>query len=117
MIRVVYFSIITLHILYALLVLSVIPLIVIGKLDNPNHRVAIALVIVVAAVLNLLHQQKCPLTILQQKIEIKIKPLKKPIRSFIEDNLAKIKIKVPRNFGRQATIFFIIADLFLLLVV
>lgn len=109
------YFIIALHTLYALLVISVPFLILSGKLIDYSTRLFIASIIVVAVISTVINGGDCPLTFLQRKIEVKLKPWKRPVGSFIQDGLAFFRINVPRNLIRFGIIFFVSLDLFLLL--
>jgi len=113
--RVIYYLVIFIHLL-VVFIISSIPLFFLLGVLVPLVQFVGFLVVCLTAISGLIFKFRCPLTLLQRKIESKL-GIQKGVRSFVQELFLKLKIKVSEGFVRVLTILFLFFDFLFLLMV
>ena len=113
MLRIIYYFIITLH-LFITINITLIPFIfALNKLSGFIKEISFW-VVSFTVISNLVFRFRCPLTLIQRKIEA-LWGINKEYRSFLQEILSKMCFEIPHKILRLLSASFILIDLLLLL--
>ncbi len=106
-----YYAIIVLHI-FVMISVIVLPFLIFWNIKNTFYYTS-SLLVILTIVSNILTGLRCPLTLIQRKIELNLLGVKKTY-SFTYEIFKKIFPKIQPNFVKNIAFFYIIFDLFLI---